>query len=464
VASYNAEKDAKSLEALRKWLEAYFVEFSQLHTGSIPRKAIAEFVNLAEIEVREPVDAELVRRVYATLLEVVMTKEGCSVYFVLALEHVLSTIDNKILQDDIGSLVGLANRLIMMTDPLKVPLTQATFERCASCLHALERVLMVLYDLEKDSLDQHNLKFFEDKVKKHLSKIISCQHYYPFAYHALLIKENIKTLIEKDIKSLLINARRRAFYAFSGGLHIFQGVRELAVMKLDFSAMESGIEKFREAFKDIGWDMMPNIQEIVLVASEAVEHDDFDIFQHCYEKYRQVSWLERLKWSKQKMTRYAVVSHLCLFCTQKNSKSIQTQALDLLVRLATFKEGKLWRNDEDILKAVIEALIEIGKHNQDYVENVIYAFNTISSLQTKRQKKIIEECLNGLRIEEIIKSKDQSQEDSTSCSLFHSTRQRLGLFRTASIYNRNQQTLKDYYKTDSFAKVNIMIMNFLIRA
>jgi len=454
IRAYNANdvEDVNGV-ALHRWLDAYVREFSKQRVESLPESWIREYALLAMIDVKNSAAEELVGRVYASLRACVKSGQYCPPIIVIALDNMLTEMDAKIVMKETESLISLANDLLCLTDPKRRLFSRDTYAFHMACLLTLEKTLVVLHKAERTDSKQWIIDFFQGRLRTQLNSIASSQKYYPFVYNTQLIRCNIEGLIKGNSTDMLLSAGRRIFYALCGGLYLFQGVRELAVMKLDFAAIEAGVLKMQKAFGGMINTLAFGLKEVMLAAKKSQEKQDFSYIIECYGKHKYPTCWDRIVPNRLKTIKFALVSHLTLFATDSSTSNLSDPAFRLLSNLATNKDTAHWRADPDIYESLLDALASVGAKNQPLRRDCLQLLREMENTSIWKHQTVVKDWRGLNSLEQKLHKNCVNESANLFPSFYDTVRQHLGLHLTYVGNLKHKQKLIKYYQNDDFAKV-----------
>eukprot|EP00210_Caulerpa_lentillifera_P009441 g9002.t1 len=456
VKAYNETTDEKERLALSTWLETYLTVVSDSAPERFPLEHLKEFAYIGKLSCRDAGHAtDIVNRVFLYFRKCVKSGESCSVNVILALEHFLWVVDDRVLEREVDNLSTLVHDLLKKMDPKKHLFNRSTCVSQTAYLLTLERTLIALYGIKEAKLEESTVKFFKQTIKQRLNSIISNQKYFPIAYHAELIKQNIKMLYEKNTSSFLTEVGKTAFLFLHGGLYASQGSGEIAKLKCDLNSIIDGIKEKGQTISQWRCSYVPDLYKISLAAAEALANDDLSIFITCFEDLG--SWDKKWKTPmKTLMAKYALIMHLCFFFGENASETTQEQAMDFLKSLSLEERNLRWRAEPILYEGLLDVIMSIAVKCSHHDATCFDIFNQMKLNANEEQRTAIKDFLSDQDFEEKVHNRQVPHIKETSHSLFHIVRDCLGIHQTFSIREKNQKLLINNYKDDNFVKVPLL--------
>eukprot|EP00210_Caulerpa_lentillifera_P002828 g2702.t1 len=456
VQAYNDAIEEEDCLALFTWIEQYLKEVSPSPPETFSSQQLYEFTQLSRLRRDDACTIDMVNRVFCYFRKYIKPGESCPLGLILALEAFLATVSATYLKQEANNVATLAQDLLIMIDPSKTPLNRAMYVAHTSYLLTLEKALTILKDIDGDLGNERTVDYFKSTVKQRLDSIIMAQKYFPIAYQAELVKQNIKMLFTRNIRSFLDDIGRFVFVFLCKGLHACQSLKRMMEVRFDLDAILDGIKEEGQAVSDWHSPGIPNIYKISLAASEALSKDDFNIFKICFENFG--SW--RRKWKtryKSLMIKYTLIMHLSFFFGKNTSETIKEHALDLLRSLAMDEGHSRWRCDPVLYEGIVIVVTSIAVQCSCLEAACFTILNQALSNANEVQSKVITDFLGGQTFEEKVHNQQTPHTKDTEHTMFHIIRGRAGIHQSYSICVRNRQLLIENYINDTFAMVPLIM-------
>eukprot|EP00210_Caulerpa_lentillifera_P001910 g1837.t1 len=456
VQAYSGATNEDELLALSKWVETYLTVVTESAPERFPLEHLKELASIGKLTCSDAGRAtDIVNQVFLYFSKCAKSGESCSLNVVLALEHFLSVADVRNLEREADNLSTLVHNLLERTDPKKHPLNRLTYVSQTAYLLALEKTLTALNGINEAKPGEFTVEFFKQVVKQRLNSIIRDQNYFPIAYHAELIKQNLKMLLLKNIPSFIDEANKTTFLFLHGGLYAYEGSREIVELKSDLNSTLDGIKEKGQTISQWRYTDVPDLYKISLAASEALANDDMSIFITCFEDLG--SWNKKWKTPlKTLMVKYALIIHLCFFFGENASETTQEQALDLLKAISLEDRNVRWRAEPVLYEGLLDVIMSIAVKCCHHDATCFDIFDQMKSNANEKQRKTINNFLSSQNFEEKVHDRQKPHIEETCHSLFHIVRDRLGVHQTFLIREKNQELLLENYKDDNFVKVPLL--------
>eukprot|EP00210_Caulerpa_lentillifera_P002924 g2791.t1 len=456
VKAYNDAKTKEELQVLFTWIEHYVKVVSQSAPESFPSEQLYEFAELGRLRKNDDRTMDIVCRVFWCLRKHIKTREGCPISVVLALERFFSNVCATYLKQEASNVASLVIDLLGKIDPNKNLLNRATYVAHTTYLFALERALIVLKGIDGEIQGTSSVDYFRNTLEEKLDAVITQQDYFPIAYQAELVKQNIKMLFTKNKRSFLDDTGRFVFLFLCRGLHACQGLGKIMKTKFDFDAISNEIKEVGSATSEWSSIGIPAIYKISMAGFEAIAEDDFEIFKNCFENFG--SWIRKWKTLHKSLTiKYALIMHLAFFFSEKASKTIQEQAIDLLQNLLLDERRSRWRSDPVLFDGVFEVITSIAVQYPCHYATCNVIFNQMHSNATELEINAITNFLGTQTFEEKVRGLQMPRNNENYSSLFHIVKDQAGIAQSFSMCERNRELLIENYKDDTFAKVPLIM-------
>eukprot|EP00210_Caulerpa_lentillifera_P002897 g2767.t1 len=456
VKAYNDAKTEEEFQVLSTWIEHYVKVVSQSAPESFPSEQLYEFAELGRLRKNDDRTTDIVCRAFSCLRKHIKPRESCLIGVVLALERFLSNVCATYLKQEASNVASLVIDLLGKIDPNKNLLNRATYVAHTTYLFTLERALIVLKGIDGEIQGKSSVDYFRNTLEEKLDAVITQQHYFPIAYQAELVKQNIKMLLTKRKRSFLDDIGRFVFLFLCRGLHACQGLGKIMKIKFDFDAISNEIKEVGSAalvWRSIG---VSEIYKISMAGFEALAEDDFNIFKNCFEDFG--SWIRKWKTlHKNLMIKYALIMHLAFFFSENASKTTQEQAMDLLQNLLLDERRSRWRSDPVLFDGFLEVITSIAVQYPCHYAMCNDIFDQMQSSGTEEQIKAITNSLGIQTFVEKVRGRQMHASNETRQLLFHIVKAHVGINQSFSMCVRNREILIENYKDDKFAMVPLIM-------
>jgi len=258
-----------------------------------------------------------------------MESEGGTKHLLAAFASGLMAADSMAFEGEIVSLVRIAHHLVGRVDPKATVLTPEAYEDHQINLRAAYRVMLTIQGIAPGQLDPGLEGGVYQRLKKVLDEIVLLSRYYPYRYHAELVKHSLAGMeIKVDGGTERKRMGRRMIKGMYGALRVAQGFREIAELKFDAEAIKDGFQSILEALRRYRISKAPwcNLIEkldygcMSIVQQPAYAEGLFDSIDQLIE--------ESSSYEHSGMLRFGIVEELIALISDSRDQSVQTDAFD----------------------------------------------------------------------------------------------------------------------------------------
>lgn len=452
IKAFNeADPDSEERELFLNWLKSYNVLFSK-HGDELEDEEIESYSCLAGMKCFSHSERGVVKTCFLNLCKKTSQDPYCSTSILAALEHALSTIELDVLRGCPSKLVRLAKNLLSSIDPSQTSHSRLFYKEHLVTLFVLHRTIERLFELDSNALTHNMVQQFIEKLKDIEEK----EEYFPYFFHARLMRFSLKGFEAGNFMAPLMRAGRCIYLCLWGGFHFIQGLRELVDFKFDFTAIEAGWTYIKEALslsEEGKW--LSELSMLVDATKETILEENFERFKACFDALiAKPSW-NVINKKSHKISKFGLVVQLRLLAMDGPSEDIRTSAKNELLKLASLPRKDQWIRDPDIFEALIDGLRAIQRFREDDPRPCVLL----------ERLRVVEDDLLKQRFnewEEMVKREEESIEKSIRLDiLFIKAREETKARLITQKAKENVERLSTLYFDRKFQEVVLMYQHFL---
>lgn len=450
VKLFNRTQCAIRRRVLRQWLFTYIDLFSGENVDLIDDD-IRAYSYLAEVKSRNDKDIELLARFFFSICRRMTFDNYCGSSMLAALDYGLNALDAQVFEDKSADLYSLSKALLEKLKTAAMTLSRHVLELHVITIFGLHKVYAWLHEMAPGLTASNIHKEYLERLKG----VEDETHYYPYFFYCRLIKLGIKSLPYDHFMAPLITTTRILFYAFCDGGYLSQDRGSIAVLTFNISAIESQYRTLKKArkskVKHDKWVL--KLAKLYKSLKETVEHEEFDFFHGCYCELKAGKFKVGRKRST-KIVHFAMIFVLRYLAIRGPTSSVQTSALNELLRLAELPSADNWVRDLDLFEALLDALYSVHKRGNHGMR----AVTMLRRLETVRFPLLQWKFLrwtdqSGSNIWTSAENRTRALKDQ----LFKNSKQMMGLNFTHEDVRAKYEELRETYQKDDFAKVCFLL-------
>lgn len=448
LAFNDAKPDSDERAVLLEWLNKY-VELWFDSKVTMPIE-IEAYALLANVECLNDEEHKFYQNLYVSLAKISVSP--CPESVISAIDRVLSTISVDFLEKNNSDLISLANKLLDKISPTAVSYSRSMYKKHVTHLFAVQQILTRLHELEADQLTKN----MHDQFRSKLTAIEECVEYYPYFFHARIIKTYLRSLAEGNFLNPLVRFGRCLFHFTCGGIFMIQGLRAIGSLTFDMSAIIEGCKRWKQAASEIRTEtwFVKKLTSLLEAAKKTIVEKNYEHFRMTYNSLKIKK--PRITGRGGKMVQFGLIAQLHLLAMKGPSDDIQNNAANELLRLGGLPRRDEWIRDLDVFEALIEAVADIHRKEsyQEQARGILLKFedNPSQALQKK-----FSEWKAGKELDQKLSEKAKPQRTEGD-KLFLKSRDAMGMTMTHEDIVSTTENLKEYYKCSNFTKVNSKVL------
>lgn len=445
----NSEPGSQERMLLRKWLQSYNDLFSSKR-DKLMDSEIDSYSYLAGMKCSNRYESEVVMKFFSNLCISAFQNDSSSKIYLAALERALDEMQLKLLKNCQTKLLSIVDHLFTKIEQMSY--SRLFFSENSIVLFTLQRTFQKFLQLSQKALTRTKI----DEYLGKLDEIERKSEYFPYVFQAKLLRLDIKSFEANDCYASLVRMGRCFLHLLLSGMHVMQGLREIANIKPDITAFEAGWQHLKQA-RSLMEDCKEFVElsKLLKATKETLEDNNLDHFKKCYEKLKPDKAFRGLKLPN-KIINFALVFQLRMLVTN-GSTIIQSYAIGELVRLGKLPKEDQWVQDPDIFEALLDALNAITRSSQNEDCQAASAIEFLKTTQNEKLRKKFEDWEQMDKDEEDLLEK----ESDTADPLFQDSRKSMQLLLNFDGLQTNLNELKERYQRDEFSKVSLTTSAFV---
>lgn len=425
VEAINHSQDDIEGHEFHEWVQNYITWFSKQPIEALSSKIIREYTQLCWIHADGKCQRDLLHDWFCSLCNQIQQGHYGERKLIEALDCALQIIDPRIFGQDPSQLIKLSRQLLSKLNPAEVTFTRETFPTLGVVLSALNQTMLLIQQVAPNQLDPSQSVGIYQTFKKQLASIKTHAHYYPFVYEAKRIENSLQQL-EMDNSAQRFR-RRRLLAGVIGTLLIYKGMRSIVDFDFDLDAFTRGFEQLSDAFSYLAAEAKPWTDWICALNRICLQSYQSQsartTFWECYTSLKEKCFFIKVAQDR-KALRFGMIQQLLALALHGPNEETKQKSIEELIQLAELcKTEKSWKQDPEIIEALLDALGMIFIHTENPIVRVF--LEILVSMEEKNVANIVNEWLSGLTFEEKLMALPKEDTENESGTLFRMIRKEI---------------------------------------
>jgi len=317
-----------------EWLEKYVEWFVNKKAFVVNKDALMEYALLSKLNPEISEYKDFLRRWLQSFCDQIVDSKFGTNHLLMAFTSALMTANSAAFEDEIETLIRVADHLVSKVDPKATALTPETYQVHQLNLNSAYRVMLTIRDVSPRQLNPDIVDGPYQRLKKVLEEVITeSRQCYPYHYCAEIVKHSLAGMeMKAENRTEGTRKNKRMVEGIYGVLRVYQGLREIAELKLDPEAIKDGFQSIQKALDGNNISKMPwcNLIEkldygcMLVVQQPTYAGELFDVFDQLIKDSSS---------SDDRMFRFGIVEELIFLINNSGDPSVHVEAWTRLLSI-----------------------------------------------------------------------------------------------------------------------------------